>query len=223
MKKYDLCSKINIIFLFVFLVITGCNYAPVASNRPTAITTVYYLPDAKNMCGQYGDSCDRFLASVQMQGSGRIHKDTIVRAAAVNKYEKLHKCSTTIGSGGICLIPYISVAADRKQYNIGDIIFMPAIKGLLMTFKNGKSFKHPGYFLIHDTGGGINGVGRFDIFTGDMDLNNKYNSFGYKGLKFTKMYSKETYSVEKKFEHIRTTSVLYAQAKEAIKQALVQN
>ncbi len=40
---------------------------------------------------------------------------------------------------------------------------------------------HPGYFIVHDTGGAIKGTGRFDVFTGTLSKEDNGNIFGTYG------------------------------------------
>lgn len=180
----------NIAWIFLFFMVQAY-----ACQIPTATTTVYYLPDAKKMCGAYGRKCSKFVREVRMQGSGKLYPNKVYRYTG--RTENLGDCDTAKGARNTCLTPYISVAADRRQYNMGDIISMPGLKGRTMTLKNGKTFKHPGYLIVEDTGGAIKGRGRFDFFT-DMDMNDSKNSFGYKAKERLNLADKRTCSEIKK-------------------------
>ncbi len=59
------------------------------------------------------------------------------------------------GSAGIKLEPMVSVAVDRKYYNLGDIL-------LITEVDSKKSFLG----IAHDTGAAIKGKNRIDLFTG---------------------------------------------------------
>ncbi|WP_413560653.1 3D domain-containing protein [Bdellovibrio sp. HCB209] len=87
-------------------------------------------------------------------------------------------CKTGRGASGECIIPYISIAADPSHYKMGTIIYMPSMRGKMIQLPNGTKKPHPGYFLIEDTGGAIDGKNRFDFFTGDIRPENPKNSFG---------------------------------------------
>lgn len=77
----------------------------------------------------------------------------------------------------MCLEPYYSVAADLSIYNLGEVIFIPYLKGV--TLPNGTL--HDGYVVVRDSGQRIKGKGRFDFFTGFHSVN-KTNVFHKAGL-----------------------------------------
>ncbi len=85
-------------------------------------------------------------------------------------------CRTGRGKAGTCIIPFISIAADEDFNRMGTIISMPAMRGLKVRLPNGKIKDHPGYFLIEDTGGAVQGKNKFDFFVGDREVN--LTSFG---------------------------------------------
>ncbi len=180
-----------------------------------AKTTAYYLPDAEKICGEYGTQCEKFMSEVSMQGSGRLNLNEIIRRTG--EIEAIDSCMTTRGSGLNCLVPYISVAADSRLYEKGDIIHMPAMKGQKVRLANGQAIKHPGYFIVHDVGGGIVGPGRFDFFTIDENLHQINNSFGYRARPEMRMYSLETCSENKKFEIVKPDTAEYTYAAKEIK------
>lgn len=79
----------------------------------------------------------------------------------------------------MCLDPFYSVAADTTIYPLGTVIHIPAVQGIAMP--DGST--HDGYFVVRDSGGNINGRGRFDFFTGDLGLNasNPFSTLGLGG------------------------------------------
>lgn len=96
------------------------------------------------------------------------------------------KRGEVIGASGYCLLPFFSVSADPAAgYQMGDIIYAPDLKGteIRLPPPPGKEppFLHPGYFIVGDTGGAIKGRGRFDFFTGTLQLTDSGNAFGYSG------------------------------------------
>lgn len=213
-------KKLGSLFLFFIVQAYACK-------TPIATTSVYYLPDAKKICGAYGVRCTEFLKEVDMQGSGKITATKILRAPQIikkkgkkiklsRKEETVENCSTTRGASGKCQIPYVSVAADRRFYNMGDIISMPALKGKRMTLRNGKAFIHPGYLIVHDVGGAIDGSNRFDMFSDD-DLMNPNNAFGYKADEDLKLYHTKTCTDLKSFSRIKPTDAKFAAAMEEIR------
>ncbi len=73
----------------------------------------------------------------------------------------------------MCVDPFYSVAADLKIYNLGDVIYLPMVKGTVLP--NGEV--HDGYFIVRDSGGNISGRGRFDFFTGFFTTKHPENPF----------------------------------------------
>lgn len=195
--------KIKNVFLIIVLAALNLQACPYG----IAKTSVYYLPDAKHLCGEYGVKCSRFLSAVRLQGSGRLAPGVLLRSSGI--IEKLKQCTTTVGAAGSCLVPYISVAADPKFYRKGDIISMPSLKGVKMSLGDGHYFYHPGYFVVHDTGGSILGEGRFDIFSLDITVDNSDNSVGYKSEHNLKLYAVNACDSRKKFTVIRKISKDY--------------
>ncbi|QDK36674.1 3D domain-containing protein [Bdellovibrio sp. NC01] len=181
-----------------------------------ATTSVYFIPHIKDYCHS-STPCAAFKKQVRMQGSGTLSGNRIL--TYTGKTVSLGSCDTALGAGGDCLIPYISVAADPRYYSIGDIIKMPNLKGKVMTLPNGKTFVHPGYLIVHDTGGAIKGRNRFDLFTGSMDPESRTNSFGYSASEATQMIDGTDCSSNKQFTVIRRNSAPYQNSLVAIEDA----
>lgn len=79
----------------------------------------------------------------------------------------------------MCLDPFYSVAADTSIYPLGTVVYIPAVRGTAIP----DGSVHDGYFIVRDSGGNIDGRGRFDFFTGDVDLNagNPFSNLGLGG------------------------------------------
>lgn len=90
----------------------------------------------------------------------------------------IKKCPYGYGVKSNCLDPYYSAAADLKYYNVGDVIFIPRLVGAILP--TGQI--HDGYIIIRDAGGGINGIGRFDFFTGFLSHLSRENTFARLGF-----------------------------------------
>jgi len=75
------------------------------------------------------------------------------------------RCPQGMGVRNICLDPYRSIAADPRFHKIGDVIFIPKLRGQKLP----NDEIHDGYMVIRDTGGRIKGKGRFDFFIGFDD------------------------------------------------------
>jgi hypothetical protein len=78
----------------------------------------------------------------------------------------------------ICLDPYFSVAADLSVYKAGDVIYIPALRGVKLP--DGQI--HDGYLIIRDEGGGVKGPTRFDFFTGYLNYSDKRNTLARLGF-----------------------------------------
>ena len=62
----------------------------------------------------------------------------------------------------ICMDPFRSVAADTKYHKAGDVLFFPALRGLVLPDKS----VHNGFMTVRSAGGRIKGQHRFDFYTG---------------------------------------------------------
>lgn len=179
---------ISPVFLLSFVVFAACKTG-------IANTSTYYMPKASSDC-KNGEVCAKFKEKVKVQGSGILGTGKIYKyiTAGVFKNAKgevireipshfetknYNDCTTVKVQEKHCLIPYISVAADLAQhYTRGDIISMPSLKGKQMLMPDGQKFTHPGYLIIQDSGQGIKGKGRFDIFTYSLHNEDPKNSIG---------------------------------------------
>lgn len=175
-------------------------HAEVQCDNTTQVSsTIYYVPSRDNF-----SSDEEFERSVRLQGTGSLGDGTVLRYNG--KIETLPKgCNTALGAAGRCLVPYFSIAADLRFYRAGDIVFIPEIRGQSITLPNGTEIKHPGYFIVDDTGGAIKGSGRFDFFTGGEQPNSNKNSFGL-GKGFLSMADRTR--CNKSFQVIRRESLI---------------
>lgn len=98
----------------------------------------------------------------------------------------------------MCIDPFYSVAADLSIYNLGDVLFVPLLKGLILP----DGHKHNGYFIVRDSGGLIKGEGRFDFFTGYFGINRK-NPFYKLGLAGDNIFPDYKLIKGKEADHIR--------------------
>tara|TARA_B110001454_G_scaffold219200_1_gene251834 strand:+ start:59182 stop:59922 length:741 start_codon:yes stop_codon:yes gene_type:complete len=87
------------------------------------------------------------------------------------------ECPYGLGVKDICLDPYYTVAADLNFHKLGDVIFIPSVRGVQLP--NGEI--HDGYFVVRDSGSAIKSEKRFDFFTGfdkDTDTSNVFKKLG---------------------------------------------
>lgn len=183
-----------------------------------ATTTTYFLPHIKDYCPGQTSPCASFKREVRMQGTGVIGGGKVLHYTG--KTENMGDCETARGAAGKCLIPFVSVAADRRYYRMGDIIKMPQMKGREITLPNGKTMIHPGYFIVHDTGGAIKGQNRFDFFSGTSRPEAANNAFGYKGMKDLQIASKGQCTRNKEFSVVRRSSPEFQVAEANIQDAV---
>ena len=59
------------------------------------------------------------------------------------------------GVGGYKLVPFRTIAVDKKFIPIGSLIFIPQAVGVEITLPDGSKSKHDGYFFAADVGGDI--------------------------------------------------------------------
>ncbi len=164
----------------------GPNYTVGGKLSPT----VYYIPrfgpeatqcsnaSKKTMHGLKNQTltrlCPKYYKDCLLQGTCQIKNSSKrafktynfikfdINGTAQFKIVRSKRCAYGNGSGGDCLIPYRSIAADAAHFKLGQIIYIPSAKGTLLP--NGET--HDGYFIVHDRGGAIKGTMRFDFFTG---------------------------------------------------------
>lgn len=156
-------------------------------------TAVLNLKKSKNNIVKIS-VCRKALKGCAMQGSCYIKLDD--KKVMINYHEKVNGtilfvlvdrsvCEYGLGDSSdpkqsfkiMCLDPFYSVAADTAIYPLGTVIYIPAVRGIALP---GGS-NHDGYFVVRDSGGNIDGHGRFDFFTGDFGLNAR-NPFSNLGL-----------------------------------------
>lgn len=78
------------------------------------------------------------------------------------------------GAGGYKLVPYRTLAVDRKIIPLGTVIYIPVARGVMIVLPDGNTVAHDGYFFAADVGGAITG-NHVDTFLG---VTNK-NPFSY--------------------------------------------
>lgn len=72
------------------------------------------------------------------------------------------ECPYGLGVKDICLDPYHTISADLSFYKLGEVIFIPSVRG--MQLPGGET--HDGYFIVRDSGSNLKSDKRFDFFTG---------------------------------------------------------
>lgn len=170
-----------------------------ACQQGIATSTIYYVPHVRTLCGS-NNICPAARSAARMQGSVSLGSGKILNYRGQER--SIGNCDTALGASGSCLIPYISVAADPRHYRMGDIISMPQMRGKRIALPNGGTMSHPGYFIVHDTGGSIKGANRFDFFTGSHGPDDSANAFGRKGGRDTQMVDKNACGERKRFSKI---------------------
>lgn len=149
---------------------------------PDKVTsTMYYVPNVITICGGCSP-CAEFKRAVDHPkygaGTGSLCGGKVYRYTGKTEEMSVPGCPTAVGAGGVCLTPFISLAADMNHYLIGDIIEIPALRGKMIKMPDGKVIRHPGLLIVEDTGSAIQGANRFDFFTGGFGQFDRRNEFG---------------------------------------------
>lgn len=135
-------------------------------------------------------TCQRVYKSCLMEGTCLVsikNKQQLLnvdgKINSIRRFRNItgNSCKYGLGSGSdqkksyksMCVDPFYSIAADLKIYNLGDVIYLPFVRGTVLP--NGDI--HDGYFIVRDTGGHIKGHGRFDFFTGFFTAKHSENVF----------------------------------------------
>lgn len=165
--------------------------------------TVYYFPvinedekscaakEKRNLHGAGGKVllkvCSRTHAMCALQGTcGVIQNKEMHTFNIIGRFEGQDRffeipsdgCRFGYGVRNSCLDPFYTLAADLSIYQPGEVIFVPAVVGLVLP----DGSVHSGYFVIRDKGRGIKGLGRFDFFTGHYSWLDPENPFKKLGL-----------------------------------------
>lgn len=207
----------RIVFSFLVVLQTSASEAARLCAPGIATTSIYFTPHIKDYCaGKI--PCADFKRVVRDAGSGTVYGNRLLtyRGKIISK----GRCPTAYGKSGSCLTPFISVAADMRYHNFGDIIQMPGLKGKTFRLPSGKFFKHPGYLVVQDIGGGVKGHNRYDVYTGAHGLYDKSNPIGiYAPMKF-RFGAKQVCSSEKKFTIVRVGTSRQKQLLASIRESL---
>lgn len=126
--------------------------------------------------------CTRFLKVLMMEGSG-VLKDRGQGTVTVNwagngRFRVLDRCTYGEGTKDYCLLPFYTIAADLKVHKPGEILYVPAAKGLKLP----DGTTHLGFFEVRDTGSAFVGIGaqRVDLFIAEQDdSNNVFRDAGF--------------------------------------------
>lgn len=100
-------------------------------------------------------NCAPFFSSLS---SATLNKVSRVRFTAVS-------APYGLGTKGLHLVPYRTIAVDRRRIPIGSVVFIPAARGVSVTLPTGDRVIHDGYFFAADVGSAIQG-NQIDIFIG---------------------------------------------------------
>lgn len=191
---------------------------------PDLLPTMYYTPEeAKVSCkGKYRRTnyngkerttirtmggkaiatvCTRFYRILVMEGSAVLRNGATINYSgkASNGSYRFHLTGRCVYGEGIgrdnCLLPYHTIAGDKKVHFVGEIIYIPAAKGLELP----DGSIHSGYFVVRDTGGAFHDIGssRVDLFVGlDPDYDNAFQRAGFHHKKRLEAFKIEGDSAE---------------------------
>jgi len=68
------------------------------------------------------------------------------------------------------VVPYRTIAVDRRLIPIGSVLFIPEARGQAITLPSGYQAVHDGFFFAADTGGAVQG-NHIDVFVGNAEHN----------------------------------------------------
>jgi 3D (Asp-Asp-Asp) domain-containing protein len=74
------------------------------------------------------------------------------------------------GVNGYKLVPFRSIAVDKRYIPYGSVVFIPAMRGAKMALPTGGDIVHDGFFFAADTGKAIIG-NHVDIYCGEVSTN----------------------------------------------------
>lgn len=185
---------------------TACNnFAPAPGNSAGVLSpTIYYRPVIRSTAQECGtenrhevltpegksllqlcepsfQACLREGSCLIIQGDRKVSLGYGGRHHGEATFVEVPRENCPYGRGAdddVCLDPYFSVAADLSVYHLGDVIYVPALRGLRLP--DGEI--HDGYLVVRDEGGGVKGPGRFDFFTGYLSHLSRENSLARLGF-----------------------------------------
>jgi 3D (Asp-Asp-Asp) domain-containing protein len=112
--------------------------------------------------------CRQYLKTLNMQGTGRLADGRMVNyhdCVDGNIRYAVVDAPYGIGAMGVPLIPFRSVAVDRRRIPLGSLLYIPAARGILLP--GGEV--HDGVFFATDVGSAITGY-HLDFFLGEAHL-----------------------------------------------------
>lgn len=80
------------------------------------------------------------------------------------------------GESGMSLVPYRTVAVEKRTIAYGTVLYIPAARGVAITLPSGQSVRHDGFFFAADTGPTLKPA-QIDVFLGVATA----NPFGFIG------------------------------------------
>ncbi|AZZ38267.1 hypothetical protein CIK05_02845 [Bdellovibrio sp. qaytius] len=179
-KKLSEAEKVKFITPTIYYI---GDYSGVKSSQCSETTEISLRREKSDIVKM--NLCNKAFNGCKMQGSCYIDIDG--QKTMINYHKKLDDgkiqfmlvdrahCKYGMGDSSdakhsfseMCLDPFYSVAADNSIYPLGTVIYIPTVAGTVLP--DGST--HDGYFIVRDSGGNIDGNGRFDFFTGDFGLN----------------------------------------------------
>lgn len=175
-----------------------------ANNCESQQMMCMYSPEGKaleRMCEKDFKRCLMEGSCFVMKGKNVKSYNYHTRVDGRSRFEQAdtEKCPYGYGVRRSCLDPYFTVAADRRYYKAGDVIFVPKLVGLKLS----DGITHDGFLIVRDIGEKIKGPRRFDFFTGihtHLSNNNPIANEGFADyssrFKFRRATEKETEVVQ---------------------------
>lgn len=137
-----------------------------------------------HVCKETAEACGLQGSCAIVQNGQMKTYNIIGRFEGQDRFFEIEKegCRFGYGVQSSCLDPFFTLAADLNIYKPGEVIFVPAVVGLVLP----DGTVHDGYFIIRDQGRGIVGRGRFDFYSGYyswLDQKNPFNKLGLGDVK----------------------------------------
>lgn len=75
-----------------------------------------------------------------------------------------------VGESGLFLVPYRTIAVDKRAIPYQSVLFIPAARGVAFSDPGGRTLRHDGFFFAADTGPSLQPA-QIDVFLGVATAN----------------------------------------------------
>ena len=152
--------------------LSGNAISPKISERDWCAAAVEGTIGIKNSSGEYNVYNYEDVGSTVQANCRQYYpglSESIIRGTNKARF-KISKGPYGEGTSGLILVPYRSIAVDRRKISIGSLIYIPEARGKDVLLPSGKTVTHDGYFYAADVGGAIRDY-HIDVFLGISNQN----------------------------------------------------